>query len=106
MRVVVALAPSAISITPVTDVSGPHRYLLSVGSLHIAASAGNPSGTGAGESASLDVQLSNEGKALSALAGCPMRAHVDVYDDAGALFFSGLISAIRFGRVIDWTLQS
>jgi hypothetical protein len=106
MRLVVALTPSALEITPLNDPSGAHRYLISIGALHLAARAGNPSASDAGESPSLAVTLSNEGKRLSAIAGCPMRARVDVYDDDDALFFSGLIASISFGRAIVWTLEA
>lgn len=106
MRLIVALMPSALEITPLNDPDGAHRFLISVGTLRIAASAGNPAASDAGLSASLTVSLSNEGKRLSAIAGCPMRARVDVYNDDESVFFSGFIASITFGRVIEWTLES
>lgn len=107
MRAVIALPPSAITISEINDVAAKHRYLVNVGTLRMSARAGDSSVEfGNGSTSQLDLTFSNEGKRFATLTGSPFRTRVDVYDDDGALFFAGLVALIAFGRQIVWTLKS
>lgn len=104
MRLVLALNPSAIEFTPQTD-AGPHPYLIAVGTLRIAARAGQNSGFGVGESPGLEVLLDNNERQTTRIIGVPLRVGATVYD-GDVPFFAGVISKIRFGRTIALKIES
>lgn len=105
MRLVLELVPGAIEFTRRGD-SGPYPLLLSVGTLRLAARAGQVSGIGATESTSLTVSLDNAGRRAATLLGRPLRVAAEVFDDADELLFSGIVSAIEYGRTLDLTLEA
>lgn len=103
MRLVLDIAGAPIEFTSLTD-DGPYPYLISVGTLQIAARAGRLAGLGVGESPSLDVLLANNERQTAPLIGLPLRARATVYDDDGAVFFAGAVENILFGRTITLKL--
>jgi len=105
MRLVLALSPSAIEFTR-RGGSGPYPLLLSVGTLRLAARAGQVSGIGATESTSLTVSLDNAGRRAATLLGRPLRVGAEVYDDADELLFAGIVSTVEYGRTLDLTLEA
>jgi hypothetical protein len=103
-RLVLFLDASEIPFTKVGE-SGPYAMLLSIGTLRLAARAGNVSGIGVTESTSVTVQLDNTGRRVSRIIGRPLRARAEIYDGED-LFFVGTVSAIRYGQTVDITLEA
>ncbi len=102
MRATINLGGTEVEFTRKTDAEGPYPYLISVGTLRVAARAGRQAGFGVGESPSLDVLLDNGERQSAALVA--LRAPVTVYDDADEVFFAGVVSRIGYGRIIVLTL--
>jgi len=105
MRLVLDLGGNEIEFTePLSGSLFP--YLLEVGELRIAARAGYISGLGVGESPSLAVTLDNAGNQAADIIGSPLRARATVYDDDGSTYWSGVIAAASYGRVIGLTVDA
>lgn len=96
MRLVLALS-SAIEFTEGNS-GGAYPYLLKVGAMRQAARAGSAIGIGGTESSSVTVTLDNRGRRVASIIGLPSRVGADIYDDADALFFSGTVSSVTYGR--------
>ena len=105
MRVVLSLPPSEIEFTEALS-GGKFPYLLDVSALRIAARAGYISGLGVGESPSLTFTLDNAGNRAADIVGHPLRARCAVYDDADAEYFSGAVSAVAYGRILEVTVEA
>lgn len=103
MRLVVALDAGDVAFDAPGS-SGPWPWLLGVGTLRIAARAGNASGFGVGETSSLTATLDNAGKQAADVVGVPLRRVATVYDDAGDVFFAGTVESVRVGRVLALTI--
>jgi hypothetical protein len=104
MRLVLALSPSAIEFTEKGS-AGPHPHLLKVGALHQAARAGTAIGIAGTESASVPVTLDNSRGRVTAIARRPLRVDAALYDGE-VLFFSGKISAVTLGSVVEWEIDA
>jgi hypothetical protein len=104
MRLVLTIAAVDLSFTPLGDV-GPYPMLIEVASLRIAAKAGAAAGLGTSEPPDASVTLENSGKRASAIIGVPLRAPAKLYD-GDVLAFEGIVSAIKFSRIIELTIQS
>ena len=104
MRCVLTLAGVAIEFTEALA-GGDFPYLLEVGALRLAARAGYLSGLGVGESPSLAVTLNNAGNRAADIIGAPLRARASVYDGADA-FWSGVVSAITYGRTLELIIEA
>lgn len=103
MRLVLALDSGDVSFEgPGSPAAFP--WLLGVGTLRIAARAGNASGFGVGETSSLTATLDNAGKQAAGVVGVPLRRVATVYDDDGEQFFSGTVESVRVGRVLALTI--
>lgn len=105
MRVEIELTPSAISFSSVGG-TGPYPYLVAVGSLRMAARAGDPASSVASETPSIVVSIANAENRAARILSVPLRARAVVYDDAEAEFFAGTISQVAFGRALDLTIES
>lgn len=106
MRLDLELAGGLVSFHLSTNRVAAYPYLEEVGSLHIAAVAGDPSGSGKGEAPSLDVVLRNDNGKVAAMLGNPLRARGTQYDRNGRQVFAGIVSAARYGRTIALTLEA
>jgi hypothetical protein len=104
MRLVLALEPSEVEFEAENS-GGAYPYLLTVGTLRISARAGEPFGLASTESTSLQVTLDNRGRRAAAIIGRPLRVAARVYDGAD-LFFSGVISALEYGRVLALEIEA
>lgn len=105
MRAVLTIGGASIEFTE-RLAGGQFPYLQGVGSLRRAVRAGYRSGLGVGESPSLAVTLNNDGNRAADIIGHPLRASAAVYDDADDLIWSGAISRIVYGRVIELTVEA
>jgi|SRR6185369_6955300 len=105
MRLDLTLGGSVVSFTPLND-DGPYPFLHTVGAIRVAARAGSSSSFGSNESPSASVKLQNHRGRVAALIGNPLRALAQIYDDADELAFSGFVSTIGYGLMIDLTLES
>lgn len=105
MRLVLALEPSAVEFTEESS-GGAFPYLLTVGALRMAARTGSQFGIGSTENAVVPVTLNNAGRRAAAILRRPLRIAADIYDDAGALFFSGLVQSIEYGRVVTMEIEA
>lgn len=104
MRLVLQLDPSALEFTE-PNAGGAYPYLLTVGSLRMAARAGTPTGITATESSSLSVTLDNRQRKVAAIVGRPLRAAASVYD-GDDLFFEGTISSVEYGDVLTLEIDA
>lgn len=105
MRLVLHLTPAAVSFSePTSGAAWP--LLLEVGALRLAVRAGEASGIEVGEAPSVTVTLDNRGRRAATIVGRPLRAAAEVYDDAGALFFAGMVARVEYGRVVTLELQA
>lgn len=104
MRATFNLAGIDVEFTAKTDDVGPYPFLLRCGTMRMAARAGQRSGLGVGESPSLDIELDNNERQSAPIIGNPLRAPVTVRFDDGSLFFSGVVSRVRYGRTITVTI--
>ena len=105
MRLVLDLGGNEIEFTEPLS-GGAFPYLFEVGTLRIAARAGYISGLGVGESPSLAVTLDNASNRAADIIGSPLRARATVYDDDGSTYWSGVIAAASYGRVIGLTVDA
>lgn len=85
---------------------GEYPWLVKVGTLLLAARAGHLEGVGVGESANMTFELDNIDRQAAALLGRPVRAPAAIYDDAGDVFFSGLVQSISYGAVLTGTIEA
>lgn len=104
MRLVLSLEPSEVEFGTINS-GGAYPYLLTVGTLRLAARAGQPFGLASTESTSLTVTLDNRGRRAAAIIGRPLRVAAAVYDGA-ELFFAGVISALEYGRVLTLEIEA
>lgn len=105
MRLVVQLGGGQVEFTEPLS-GGTFPYLIEVGDLLVAARAGYISGLGVGESPSLAVVLDNAANRAATIIGAPLRAAATVYDDTGAEYWSGIISAATYGRTVGLTIDA
>lgn len=105
MRLVLGLTPSSVEFTEANS-GGALPYLLTIGTLRMAARTGTQFGIGATENATLSVTLDNPGRQASAILRRPLRAAAEVYSDDGALFFSGTVASIEYGRTVLMDLEA
>jgi hypothetical protein len=103
-RLVLFLDTSEVPFTKVGE-SGPYAMLLSIGTLRLAARAGNISGIGVTESTSVRVQLDNTGRRVSKIIGRPLRVRAEIYDGED-LFFVGTVASISYGQTVEITLEA
>lgn len=97
MRVVIALEPGQLEITPVAF-GGAYDWLLSVGQVSLIAYVGEALSAQDRLAASVEVAILNSGRQAARILGQPLRKRVSIYDDAGALFFDGYVSDLTYGR--------
>jgi hypothetical protein len=76
---------------------GAYDWLTSVGPLALAARAGHLEGIGIGETPNLELELDNTNRQASRVLGQALRARVDVADNNGDPYFSGLVASIAYG---------
>lgn len=105
MRLTLQLGATSLEFVE-PRMAGAYPWLVSVGTLHLAARAAHLSGLGTTEAASLQVELDNSGRQAATLLGRPLRARADVYDDAGDAFFSGLIASVAYGPTLTLSVES
>lgn len=85
--------------------NGRHPFLLEVRNLRESARAGHLNNFGVGETPSIVFVLDNTESFVAGLIGRPLRARVDVFEDAD-FFFAGLVSALEYGRQILVTVDA
>lgn len=105
MRLTVELDSATIEFAEQTS-SGPYPWLVKVGSLRIAARAGQNAGFGSGESQSLEVTVDNARRQAAAVLGVPLRRAATVFADDDSVFFEGTIAQIEFGQVMRMTVEA
>lgn len=105
MRLVLRLDGSPLEFCE-RNAGGPHPYLDSVGTLRVTARAGDAIGIAATESSSLTVTLDNCERRAATDIGRPLRVDAEVYDDADELFFSGIVTAITYRRMISLEIDA
>jgi len=105
VRLVLTIEGATIEFVRLND-DGPYPYLISTGTLRIAARAGQIAGLGVGESPSIEVLLQNNSRQAATLIGTPLRAAAQVYDSAGALFYDGIVSKVAHGKTMSLVLES
>lgn len=106
MRIEIDVAGATLRLAELTDTDAEHPFLVSVGSLRMAARAGHLAGLGVGESPNLDVLLQNNKRQAIGLLGTPLRAPVRVYDKDGSLFFDGIVSKVALGKTLTLSIES
>jgi hypothetical protein len=105
MRVVIDLLGAPIEFSERLS-GGAHPLLDDVGTLHESARTGNQYGIGVDESPNLAVRILNADNEGARILGRPLRAAATVYDDEEALFFEGIVSSMKLGRVIELTIEA
>jgi hypothetical protein len=105
MRLVLDLDGTQVEFVQ-PGVDGEYPWLTKVGTLLLAARAGHLEGIGTGEAANVTVELDNTGRQASELIGYRPRTRGWIYDDAGAIFFVGLIQSIQYGWALVLTLEA
>lgn len=106
MRLDLTLAGGVIPFSRVNE-DGEYPYLIGAGTLRMAARGGRYAGLGVGESPSIEVRLQNNARQVMDVLGTPpLRAPATLYDDAGEVFFEGIVSKVVLGRVVILTLES
>lgn len=106
MRIEVDIAGATLRIAEITDADDEYNYLISVGTLRMAARAGHLSGLGVGESPSLDLLLQNNKRQTITLLGTPLRAPVRCYNKDESLFFEGIVSKVTLGKTVTLLVES
>lgn len=104
MRLVLTIGGSVFSFTPLND-NGPYPFLISAGTVSIAARAGRASTFGSTDAPSSSAKLQNQFSRVAKLIGNPLRARAELYD-GDDLAFVGFVAAISYGAVIELRLQS
>lgn len=87
-------------------VDGPYPWLGKVGTLLLAARAGHLDNIGVAESANVTVELTNDRRQAATLLGRPVRAAAALYDDAGDMFFAGLIQQVGYGTTMVVSIEA
>jgi hypothetical protein len=105
MHLVLHLTPAAVTFTEPTS-GGAYPLLLEVGTMRLGVRAGADSGLQVGETTNLAVTLDNSGRRAATIVGRPLRSAAEVYDDAGALFFAGLVSLVSYGRTVVLEIEA
>lgn len=105
MRAVVHADDVALVFTRPKD-GGTFPLLVEVSPLLVAAEAGHIEGLGVGESANCQIILDNSKGIASKLLDHPLRNRVEVFDDDGDVFFTGLVQRFDEGTTLALTLES
>lgn len=106
MYVEIDIAGATFRLDPLNVRDAAYPYLVGTGTLRMAARAGQSAGLGVGESPSFDVELRNDKRQAVSLIGTPLRSPLRVYDDAGDVFFEGIVSKVNLGRNVSLVIES
>lgn len=95
MRLVLGISSGSLEFTEPNS-GGAYDLLLSVGTMRVAARAGDAIGLAANESSSIAVTLNNAGRRAAKLVGAPLRVRGQLYDKNNDLFFDGVVAMIDY----------
>lgn len=99
MRLVLAIPPGSLEFTE-PNTGGAYPLLASVGTLRVAARAGDAIGIAASASSNISVTLNNAGHKAALLIGAPLRVGATVFEDNGDVFFDGIVAVVEYGGTI------
>lgn len=103
MRLVVTLGSTSIEFASQRDTTAARPFLISTGTLRLAARVGQVYGTGATESSSISVSLDRR---AADVLGRPLRTAAALFGDDGEELFAGTVAALSYGNTFGMTIEA